>query len=144
MPGYVALPLLLVGLQAEPAVVSAVEPTRPELLSTRSEARCGSDKLVLDRLGAGVPASAEPTLTLGGKALALPAAIRSFLSAERTAYRISAVCDANRTFQLRLYRVSGLATGAHDFAQYSFNVHSDGRITDERSDKTTAEGFFFR
>lgn len=135
---------LLAAAEAEPPVMSITEARPAERLSASFEARC--DGRVLSLQGAGVrrPSSEAPALTLDGKTVALPTAALEFLSADRSAYRFSAACGPDRSFHVRLNRVSGAADGTLAFAAHAFDVNGEGRLTDRGGQKSTAESFSYR
>jgi len=140
-----ALPLLLAAAAADQTVVSTREPRPPEQEAVRFEARCGEKTLALSGVGPSRPASRGPVVELDRTPVELPPQARAFLSKERSTYRIFALCPAGApAFQLRLYRASGLATGAVAYDNYAVDVAADGRATDRGGSTIDADAFWFR
>jgi hypothetical protein len=141
----IALPLLLATLAVDQTVVSTREPRPPERQAVRFEARCGGKTLALNGVGPNRPTSEGPLVEIDRTPVELPPEARAFLSKDRSAYRLFAVCPSDTpAFQLRIYRASGSATGGVAYANYAVDVAADGRVTDRGGSTIDADAFWFR
>jgi hypothetical protein len=139
-----ALPLLLATSAIDRPVVTIRDPRSPDRQAVRFEARCGDKTLALSGVGPNRPTSQGSVVELNNKPVELPPGARAFLSKERSAYRLFAICPEASVFQLRIYRVSGSATGEVAYANYALDVSADGRVTDRGGSTIDADAFWFR
>ncbi len=122
---------------AEPVVVSGVDPRGATPQSQRYEGRCGDRSLELAQWSTGAPA-----LAIDRKPVALSPQAQAFLALRGAAYRTYSRCVGD-SFRLVVARATWEEGKGETYAVYGAQVAAGG-LSQERVEAADAQAFFYR